>query len=101
MDAANVPSRESGPKSAAVPEQTIGQALAEAARRYGKREGFTFADRRLSFVDVDKESDALARALLSSGVKRGERIAGLDGQSLQLRRPVLRNSQNWERCSFP
>ncbi len=58
-----------------MPEQTIGQALREAAARYGAREGFTFADRRLSFREVDAESDDVARALLALGVKRGERVA--------------------------
>lgn len=33
-----------------APEQTIGSALAEAARRYGDSEGFTFPGGRFSFV---------------------------------------------------
>jgi fatty-acyl-CoA synthase len=58
-----------------MPEQTIGSALTAAAERYGDREGFTFADRRLSFNDVDRESDDVARALLGFGIKRGDRVA--------------------------
>jgi acyl-CoA synthetase (AMP-forming)/AMP-acid ligase II len=58
-----------------VAEQTIGQALSAAVARYGEREAFTYADRRLSFDDVDAESDKVARALLASGVKRGDYVA--------------------------
>jgi fatty-acyl-CoA synthase len=55
--------------------QTIGQVLGRAAAHYGDREAYTFADRRLSFRDVDVESDAVARAFLAFGVKRGDRVA--------------------------
>jgi fatty-acyl-CoA synthase len=58
-----------------VAEQTIGQALSDAVARYGEREAFTYADRRLSFRDVDAESDAVARALLASGIERGDYVA--------------------------
>jgi fatty-acyl-CoA synthase len=56
-------------------EQTIGQALARAVERYGEKEAFTYPDRRLSFHDVDRESDAVARALLGFGIKRGDYVA--------------------------
>lgn len=57
------------------PEQTIGQALAAAVERWGEREAFTYVDRRLSFRDVERESDAVARALLDSGIARGDFVA--------------------------
>jgi acyl-CoA synthetase (AMP-forming)/AMP-acid ligase II len=56
-------------------EQTIGQALDQAVARFGDKEAFTYVDRRLSFRDVDRESDAVARALLGSGIKHGDYVA--------------------------
>jgi len=56
-------------------ERTIGRALNEAVERFGDREAFTFAERRLSFHDVDVESDEVARALLGLGIMRGDRVA--------------------------
>jgi len=56
-------------------DQTIGSALAQAVARWSDREAFTFADRRLSFRDVDVESDAVARALLGFGLGHGDRVA--------------------------
>ena len=56
-------------------EQTIGNAFADAVARYGDRETFTFAERRMSLRDADVESDAVARALLGYGIGRGDRVA--------------------------
>jgi acyl-CoA synthetase (AMP-forming)/AMP-acid ligase II len=53
---------------------TIGAALTAAVERWGSREAYTFADRRLTFNDADAESDAIARALLL-GVRRGDYVA--------------------------
>jgi fatty-acyl-CoA synthase len=58
-----------------VIEQSIGEALAQAVARFGEREAFTYADRRLSFREVDRESDDVARALLGSGIKHGDYVA--------------------------
>jgi fatty-acyl-CoA synthase len=58
-----------------VAEQTIGGALADAVARWAGREAFTFADRRMTFREVDAESDDVARALLGFGIKRGDRVA--------------------------
>jgi acyl-CoA synthetase (AMP-forming)/AMP-acid ligase II len=58
-----------------APQETIGRALAEAVARFGDREAFTFADRRLSFHDAAVESDAVAAALLGAGIRRGDRVA--------------------------
>lgn len=56
-------------------EGTIGGALRATAARLGDREGFTYDDRRMTFREVDEESDAIARALLGYGIKRGDRVA--------------------------
>ncbi len=59
----------------ALGELTIGQALAGAVERFGDREVFTFPGRRLTFREVDDASDRVARALLASGIGRGDRVA--------------------------
>jgi acyl-CoA synthetase (AMP-forming)/AMP-acid ligase II len=56
-------------------EVTIPHALFEAVQRFGDREAFTFVDRRLTFRDIDAESDDVARALLAFGIGRGDRVA--------------------------
>ena len=50
-------------------------ALARAVARFGDREAYTFADRRLSFSDVAIESDRVARAFLTNGIRRGDHVA--------------------------
>ena len=59
-------------------EQTIGAALSEAAARFGDREGFTFADRRLSFREVDAESG-----------RRRARVAGVQRPSAATASPSI------------
>jgi acyl-CoA synthetase (AMP-forming)/AMP-acid ligase II len=62
----------------ALPDLTVGQALTGAVERFGDREVYTFAAvpaSRLTFREVDVSSDRVARALLASGVRRGDRIA--------------------------
>jgi acyl-CoA synthetase (AMP-forming)/AMP-acid ligase II len=56
-------------------EGTIGAALAAAVERFGDREAFVFDDRRQSFRDAERASDAVARALLACGVRRGTHVA--------------------------
>jgi fatty-acyl-CoA synthase len=60
---------------AATSETTVGAFLAAAVARFGDREAWTFADRRIDFRTADAESDAVARALLASGVGRGDYVA--------------------------
>jgi acyl-CoA synthetase (AMP-forming)/AMP-acid ligase II len=56
-------------------DQTIHQALRSACARYGDREMMTFVDRRMSLVDVAADADRVARALLASGIGRGDKVA--------------------------
>ena len=58
-----------------VPEQTIGDALAGAASRFGDQEAFTFPGARLSLRDADARSDRFASACLKLGIRRGDRVA--------------------------
>lgn len=46
-----------------------------AARQFGSREGLVFKDRRYSFEEVALEVDTAARALLATGVRRGDHVS--------------------------
>lgn len=51
--------------------------LEEAAGRYGGKIALVSGNRRLSYADLDKESNRVANALLKMGVNKGDRIAML------------------------
>ena len=55
--------------------QTVFGALDAAAAVYGNREAYVFEDVRLGFRDVAAGSNAVARALLAAGVRRGDCVA--------------------------
>jgi acyl-CoA synthetase (AMP-forming)/AMP-acid ligase II len=54
---------------------TIPALVQRAAERFGEREAMVDADVRLSFAEFASEVERAARALLASGVERGERVA--------------------------
>jgi fatty-acyl-CoA synthase len=58
-------------------EISIGAALREAAQRHASREALVsmFQAQRFTYVDLDREADRVACALLSLGVKAGDRVA--------------------------
>jgi fatty-acyl-CoA synthase len=57
-------------------EQTIGQALAEAAGRYGGHEAVVSVhqDVRLSYRDLNARAEAIGAGLLSLGLQPGDRV---------------------------
>jgi acyl-CoA synthetase (AMP-forming)/AMP-acid ligase II len=55
--------------------KTISAALAEAAKRYGEREAMVFSNARLTFGDLERAADELARGFLGLGIGRGDRVA--------------------------
>ena len=63
--------------------------IAEAARRHGDRTAFQLGDRHLSFNDLDKLSNGLAKNLVGLGIQPGDRVALL-----------LENSPDFTVCYF-
>ncbi|MCB1739559.1 MAG: AMP-binding protein [Gammaproteobacteria bacterium] len=54
---------------------TLGALPARAARRWPDREALTFGELRVSFSDFEHEVRRVAKALLASGINRGDRVA--------------------------
>jgi acyl-CoA synthetase (AMP-forming)/AMP-acid ligase II len=54
-----------------------GYELTWSARQYGVREAITFGDRRMTFRQVNEESNRLANALLGLGLEKNDRVAVL------------------------
>jgi fatty-acyl-CoA synthase len=57
--------------------RTLGALIDEVAAARGDAEGVVFRGRRLTYAAVRRRADDLARALLATGVRRGERVAVL------------------------
>ncbi|MBI4180563.1 MAG: AMP-binding protein [Chloroflexi bacterium] len=51
--------------------------LENTVRRYGKKTAIVLSDQRLSYADLDKDSNKVANALIKVGVNKGERVAML------------------------
>ncbi len=49
--------------------------LEERARQFGEKTAIVCSERRLSYLDIDRESNKVANYLIKMGVKRGERVA--------------------------
>src|SRR4051812_48656748 len=56
-------------------DQTIHSALSTAVEQYGDGEAFVFANGRLSYRDLARAADEVARAFLALGIGRGDRVA--------------------------
>jgi fatty-acyl-CoA synthase len=52
-----------------------GDLAADAARRWGPREGLIFQDRRYTFSQIAEEVDLAARAAMAAGVRKGDHVA--------------------------
>ena len=70
------PSHAAGPTEPPLLDETIGAALRRVAAAHGEREALVARHQgiRLSYAELDAETDRLARALLALGVEQGDRI---------------------------
>ncbi len=57
------------------PEETLLDVISETVRQRPEHTALIFKGRRLSYLELEKLSDAFANALVELGVKRGDRIA--------------------------
>ncbi len=55
--------------------ERFGDLPAEAARRFGEREGLVFKHRRYTFAEMNEQVDLAARALMGLGVGAGDHVA--------------------------
>ncbi len=55
--------------------KTVGQMLDDAAARYGDREAIVFADERISYAELRRRVERLARGLLALGVRKDDKVA--------------------------
>lgn len=55
--------------------ERYGDLPAEAARRFGGREGLVFRDRRYTFAEISDRVDLAARAAMAAGVQKGDHVA--------------------------
>jgi acyl-CoA synthetase (AMP-forming)/AMP-acid ligase II len=53
----------------------LGHLVGEAATRHGAREALVFEDRRWTWLDFKRETDAVAKGFMRIGVEPGERVA--------------------------
>ncbi len=67
--------RDAGPDSGQDRLQTIPDALARAVERFGDEEALVDGAARLSFRQLGDQVDLAARALVASGVQKGDRVA--------------------------
>ncbi|MBI2802167.1 MAG: AMP-binding protein [Gammaproteobacteria bacterium] len=56
-------------------KRTLGQLVDEAALRWGNREALVFGDRRWTWAEFKRETDAVAKGLMALGVEPEERVA--------------------------
>jgi long-chain acyl-CoA synthetase len=57
------------------PERTLVDYLSESARNWPDRPALLFKGSKISYRQLEEESDAFAAALVAIGVKRGDRVA--------------------------
>src|SRR5713226_5367236 len=56
-------------------KQTMGLLPERAARQWGPREALAFQGRRWTFAEIDERVDAVAKGLLSLGIRPGDKVA--------------------------
>ncbi|OGL05191.1 MAG: hypothetical protein A3I03_11465 [Candidatus Rokubacteria bacterium RIFCSPLOWO2_02_FULL_68_19] len=55
--------------------RTVGQMLDVAAARYAEREAIVLADERISYAELRRRVDRLARGLLALGIQKDDKVA--------------------------
>jgi fatty-acyl-CoA synthase len=55
--------------------KTAGQMLDEAAARFAEREAIVLADERISYAELGRRVDDLARGLLALGIRKDDKVA--------------------------
>jgi fatty-acyl-CoA synthase len=60
---------------------TLGQWIRSSARRTPDRVAIDYLGREVTYAELDRRSDALAAELLDRGMRRGDRVATLTGNS--------------------
>src|SRR5258706_7630306 len=65
-----------GDTSVPLLEETIGQNLARTVSRFGDREALVapFQDVRMTYAELAREVDRVARGLVALGIDRGDRV---------------------------
>lgn len=63
------------PPSLAYPDMTLGDMLAESARRYPERTALLFFGKRITYRELDALANQFARAVLRLGTAKGDRVA--------------------------
>lgn len=58
-----------------IKRQCLGEAVDDAATRLGDRIGWTFEDQHVSFADMRRRADEVAKSLLDLGVGPGDVVA--------------------------
>lgn len=64
-------------------QETLGQMIDQAAARLGAKDAFCIGDRSISYAQLRRESDDVAKGLLEAGVRKGERVALWMGNRLE------------------
>ncbi len=63
------------PHSLSYPESTLGNILADTAGRFPDRTALLFYGRKISYQELDTLANRFSRALVSLGIKKGDRVA--------------------------
>ncbi len=63
---------------------TVGSALSGAARRMGSKKALIFGDQALTYQELDTHANQIAWALRRQGIRRGERVALLLPNGLEM-----------------
>ena len=66
---------ESLPHDIAIPDSTIHQTLQETAQKYPDNPAYYFQGKTITFKEIDALSNQFAHALITLGIKKGDRVA--------------------------
>src|SRR4051812_34558999 len=81
-------SRHGEQRQEAAMDKGIGSWPTRRAFLSGDRTALIAGERRITYTELDRRTDQLARAFRAEGVRRGDRVAGL----------LLNSPHSWRRC---